>query len=112
MQNTWTFGGDQVGFEFAQYHGGATAVQAWTSYGEPYAKISVNIAGAPILPAGQFYLKDWNENGPIAKAMRVEGLIEPTGAYIGSGHNATHAYQFTAKGLAYVKNPEEASHEL
>lgn len=76
---------------------------------DPYTWVSVNIEHAPILPKGQFYLKDWPGNVAIAKAMIDEKLIEPVKgtapAY--SGYVVAHAYQFTEDGLKYVENARE-----
>lgn len=97
----------EVYFEFLEYtSNGATAVLALLSANDPYTRVSANIEHAPILPKGQIYLKDWSGNIAIAKAMIDEKLIEPVEgtmpAY--SGFIAARVYQFTEKGLKYVKN--------
>src|SRR5260221_3015047 len=104
------FGNYEVYFDFQEYaSNGATLVLALLSAIDPYGNVSVNIEHAPILPKGQFYLKDWSGHGPIAKAMIDEKLIEPvagtTPAY--SGFIVAHAYQFTEDGLKDVENAVE-----
>ena len=104
--NKWKFssenGNYELSFEFTEYaSNGATAVLAL-----PYFKVSSNIETAPILPRGQFYLKDWTENVLIAKALIDDKLIEPVkGAMPApSGYIVAHVYQFTEEGLKYVEN--------
>lgn len=98
----WNFGIAIIRFHIRQYREGGTAVEAWCDDGV-YATISVNMPDAPILPKGQFYLKDWSENASIAQAMIAEGIIEvvspPVAAY--SGFITAFAHQFTELGMQY-----------
>lgn len=107
--NEWKFSSEyenyELSFKFEVYSStGATAVSAL-----PYTWVSVNIEDAPILPRGQFYLKDWSGNVLIAKAMIDEKLIEPVKAAIPvqTGYVVAHPYQFTEDGLKYVENAVE-----
>lgn len=107
--NEWKFSTEyenyEQSFRFDVYSSnGATAVLYL-----PYTKVSVNMEDAPILPRGQFYLKDWSGNELIAKAMINEKLIEPVKAAIPAqtGYVVAHPYQFTEDGLKYVENAVE-----
>ena len=101
---TWKFGTEAISFSIEQYVSGGTAVEAWCEDG-PYATISVNIPDAPALPEGQFYLKDWSENAPIAQAMVAAGIIEAVTPPVSarSGFVTAHAYQFTDLGAQYCQ---------
>ena len=109
------YGNYEVYFRFDNYAStGVTAVVALTSSVDPYAWVSVNMEHAPILPKGQFYLKDWPGTVEIAKAMIDKKLIEPVEgtmpAY--SGYVVAHVYQFTEYGLKYVVNAQEYFEDL
>jgi hypothetical protein len=103
-------GNCEVYFLFREYaSNGATAVRALLSESLPYGNVSVNFEDAPILPKGQFYLKDWSGDDPVAQAMIDEKLIEPVAGTtpVYSGFIVAHAYQFTEDGLKYVENAME-----
>jgi hypothetical protein len=101
---TWKFGAEAISFSIEQYALGGTAVEAWDEDG-PYATISVKIPGAPALPEGHFYLKDWSENEPIARAMFAAGIIEAVTPSVSarSGFVTASAYRFTDFGAQYCQ---------
>jgi hypothetical protein len=98
------FGAEALTFRIKQYIYGGTAVEAWCEDGV-YAMISVNMPDAPQLPKGQFYLKGWSENVPIAQAMIAGGIIKAVipevSAY--SGFITATAYHFTELGMQYCE---------
>jgi hypothetical protein len=99
---SWNFNTEAITFRLEQYTYGGTAVEAWCEDG-PYATISVNMPDAPLLPEGQFYLKNWSENAPIAQAMIAAGIIEAVNPPViaHSGLITATAYQFTELGRQY-----------
>ncbi len=108
MEQTWTFGTARISFSLDHYTNDATSVQAWELEDElfaaPYARISINIPEVPILPEGQFFLKHWSENAPIAHEMEAQGLIErvqpPVMVHL--QFTTTQAYEFTDKGKQFI----------
>ena len=101
---TWRFDTEAISFRIEQYLSGGTAVEAWCEDG-PYATISVNFPDALALPEGQFYLKDWSENAPIAQAMIATGIIEAVTPPVSarSGFVSAQAYRFTDLGAQYCE---------
>jgi hypothetical protein len=99
---TWKFNSNPISFYIEQYVGGGTAVDALCR-GELFLGISARMPKTPILPDGQFYLKDWTENEDIAQAMIAEGIIEAVipSVSASSGFITTRAYQFTDLGKQY-----------
>lgn len=98
----WNFGTEAITFSIDQYTDGGTAVEAWCEDG-PYATISVNMPDTHLLSKGQFFLKDWSENAPLAQAMIAEGIIEPVNPPMTtqSGFITATAYQFSELGKQY-----------
>lgn len=66
-------------FTYTKYvNGDRLAVQLREEDGMPFATLSANIDGADVR-AGEFVMKDWSENAPIAAAVRGLGVFEDTG---------------------------------
>lgn len=100
----WIFNTKAITFRLKQYTDGGIAVEAWCEDG-PYATISVNMPGTPLLPKGLFYLKSWSENTEIAQAMIAEGIIVAATPEVSarSGFVTATAYQFTESGGLYCQ---------
>ena len=74
-------------FGIFKYENGCRAVEFFTDENEPYARLSVNIpAEAHQLHSGEFFLKNYSENAPIAQMLLNEGYIVLTGAIARSGY--------------------------
>ena len=78
------FDGETLKIRKSTYqNNGASAVFVECEDGEPYAILSCNLEAKPA--NGCFWLKDWSENEPIAKALLKSGVIELTGRAVSSG---------------------------
>lgn len=53
--------------------------------GLPEAKLTVCIPGTVLLP-GEYLIKTWAENEPLAAAVLATGVFEDTGRRVGTGH--------------------------
>lgn len=66
--------------------GDAIAVLAYeVGSEEEFGVLSVNLPDQPPSP-GCFWLKDWSENEPMAKAVLKGGLVKLTGRTAATGH--------------------------
>lgn len=91
---------DEVFFDFDTYANNDTmAVELVTTMGEPYATVSTNLPESEDLPDGEFFLKDWSENEPIAKALIDMGAIIPTGKSASSGFVTAKSYKINPEYL-------------
>jgi hypothetical protein len=91
---------DEVHFEFDNYsNNDALAVELVSADGEPYATVSVNVPGSEQLPKDEFFLKDWSENEPLAKALVDMGAIIPTGKRTSSGFIVAKSYKISPEYL-------------
>lgn len=91
---------DEVFFDLDTYANNDTmAVELVTTMGEPYATVSTNLPESEDLPDGEFFLKDWSENEPIAKALIDMGAIIPTGKSASSGFVVAKSYKINPEYL-------------
>lgn len=67
-----------------EYAYGGTAIMATTDDDEPAFVVSVYLEGQT-LPDGEFWAKDWSENGGIVEELTARGIIELTGAQVPTG---------------------------
>jgi hypothetical protein len=67
------------------YQDGSRAIHARLIDGEPYACLTVCIPGTALM-AGEFLIKTWGENEPIARAALRSGLFVDTGLRVGTGY--------------------------
>jgi len=85
---------NEVYFQYNKYRdNNALAVELVETTGEPYAMISVNVPESAQLPEDEFFLKDWSENEPVAKALVEKGVIIPTGKRTSSGFIVAKSYK-------------------
>lgn len=99
MMNLWGEE-DEVFFDLDTYANNDTmAVELVTTMGEPYATVSTNLPESEDLPEGEFFLKDWSENEPIAKALIDMGAIIPTGKSASSGFVVAKSYKINPEYL-------------
>lgn len=91
---------DELHFEFDNYNNNnALAVELVSSDGEPYAMVSVNVPESAELASDEFFLKDWSENEPVAKALVDMGAIIPTGKRTSSGFIVAKSYKIAPEYL-------------
>jgi len=70
---------EQVELLLAQYADGSPAIVAMVAEtGEPYGKLSVNLAGRTVLKPGEIAIKTYAENQSLAAAARRSGLFVDT----------------------------------
>lgn len=82
--------------ETEQYFDGNLAVNAYCPDGDLAARLSVNKPeDAHLLKEGQFFLKDYSENAPLAAALIRAGIIEVTPQRVRCG--------MTTVGIARIK---------
>lgn len=91
----FTFNGEDLTVETAEYEDGSLAVMAVDADGLPYATLSVRMPGDKP-PDGVFFLKTWSENERIAVHFLLSGLIEPAyGVEMrSSGYITANPYKF------------------
>lgn len=91
---------DEVFFELDNYsNNNALAVELVSTDGEPYAMVSVNVEESAQLPPDEFFLKDWSENEPVAKALIEMGAVIPTGKRTASGFIVAKSYKINPEYL-------------
>jgi len=87
---------DEVYFKFDKYkNNDALAVELMSTDGESYAMVSLNVPESAQLPKDEFFLKDWSENEPVAKALIEMKAIIPTGKRTGSGFIVAKSYKIS-----------------
>lgn len=103
---TFTVNGESVTVVRDLYVNANLALKVVDVDGAPYATLSVNFPPDLMLDAGfdygdpdLFYMKDWSENEPVARAARVSGLFERAEDVqpIQSGFVTAYAYRVKAK---------------
>jgi hypothetical protein len=94
--------GEEGEFKLTQgkYSNGNTYV-GLISEGRPYATLSVNLPQSDLLQDGEFYMKEWSENEPVAQAVKQLGLVEATPRIpVESGRVSNiRAYKLSQKGI-------------
>jgi hypothetical protein len=91
---------EQVYFELNRYRNNdALAVELMTPMEGSYAMVSVNVPESAELPKDEFFLKDWSENEPVAKALIDMGVIIPTGKRTGSRFIVANSYKINPEYL-------------
>jgi len=74
-------------------HGGSKAITLISPGGMVIAKLTVNIPGVKLQP-GEFFIKTWSENAPIAEDALASGLFVDTGRRIATGHVEAQIWRF------------------
>ena len=76
------------------YSGGRPAITIVTEYGEPFATLTVNLPDEP-LEDGEFHVKTWSENKPIADLLRDSIHFEDTGKRVSTGFVEAEIWRLT-----------------
>lgn len=85
MAKTFELYGERLTLRSTKYQkGGGLAVEVVDEDGAPYARLSVNLEEEQPSP-GHFWLKDWSENEPVAKAALEAKVIALTGRMARTG---------------------------
>lgn len=70
--------------EFGRYSNNRIGLQLFTDYGEPFAKITVNLPDQPA-PNDDLFIKDYSENELVVAKMVEMGWLVRTGERVQSG---------------------------
>lgn len=83
---TFEFNGETLTLDMSKfYRDGTPAIQIFCEDGEPFATLTVSVDHRLLLKPGQFIVKTWSENEPIAKALLAAGAFKDTGERIPTG---------------------------